>query len=59
LVDQVIREPLGGAHRDPDAMAERLREALRTELLPLLSVDSATLLERRYQRLMRYGRFKQ
>lgn len=59
LVDQVIREPLGGAHRNPDAMAERLREALRTELLPLLSVDSATLLERRYQRLMRYGRFKQ
>jgi acetyl-CoA carboxylase carboxyl transferase subunit alpha len=59
LIDQVIREPLGGAHRDVDAIAERLREALRGELKALKGLDPDALLEKRYQKLMRYGRFKQ
>ncbi|MFC3606409.1 acetyl-CoA carboxylase carboxyltransferase subunit alpha [Stutzerimonas tarimensis] len=55
IVDQVIAEPLGGAHRDPVAMAASLREQLRSQLEVLTSLDSETLLTQRYERLMSYG----
>ncbi|MDP5209298.1 acetyl-CoA carboxylase carboxyltransferase subunit alpha [Microbulbifer sp. 2205BS26-8] len=56
IVDEIIPEPLGGAHRDPDAMAARLRDRLSHQLEQLRTVDSIdTLLEKRYQRLMSYG----
>ncbi len=55
IVDQVISEPLGGAHRDPAAMAENIREALSKQLKTLRAFDTDALLERRYQRLMSYG----
>jgi len=57
LVDQVIPEPLGGAHREPALMAANLQQKLIETLdrLQQLSIDE--LLERRYARLMEYGRF--
>lgn len=55
IVDQVIDEPLGGAHRDPQAMAASLRNALLQQLDELKGYDVPALLERRYERLMSYG----
>lgn len=55
LVDQVIPEPLGGAHRDPDQMAERIRDALSEQVEMLASMPMEDLLSRRYERLMSYG----
>ncbi|HKK05165.1 MAG TPA: acetyl-CoA carboxylase carboxyl transferase subunit alpha [Gammaproteobacteria bacterium] len=58
LIDQVIPEPLGGAHRDADAMAQRLKHALVEALDRLDQVGLDKLLEQRYQHLMLYGQFK-
>ena len=55
IVDATIEEPLGGAHRDPDLMAERVREHLAEQLDRLLALDVDTMLAQRYQRLMSYG----
>jgi acetyl-CoA carboxylase carboxyl transferase subunit alpha len=57
LVDEVLQEPLGGAHRDVDAMAQSLRNALLTRLNDLGRRPIDELLDRRYQRLMDFGRF--
>ncbi|WP_349571684.1 acetyl-CoA carboxylase carboxyltransferase subunit alpha [Azotobacter salinestris] len=56
IVDEVIGEPLGGAHRDPAATAEGVRQTLLAQLDILRSLDSDALLEQRYERLMSYGR---
>ncbi len=58
LIDKVLREPLGGAHRDPHAMAIRLKAVLRNELDELERGDRAGLVDQRYRRLRRYGAFK-
>jgi acetyl-CoA carboxylase carboxyl transferase subunit alpha len=58
LIDEIVSEPLGGAHRDMEQTAGALREALSRNLDVLLQVPSKELLERRYERLMQYGRFK-
>jgi acetyl-CoA carboxylase carboxyl transferase subunit alpha len=58
LVDQIVKEPLGGAHRDPQAMAARLKDTLIAQLDTLEGVDAETLLSRRWQRLRRYGAFR-
>lgn len=58
LVDKVIREPIGGAHRNPRAMATRLKAILRNELAALDALDPDTRLQRRYQRLRSYGAYK-
>lgn len=55
LIDGVIPEPLGGAHRNYDAMAETLRNELIKNLTELQSYPLSTLLEERYKRLMSYG----
>jgi acetyl-CoA carboxylase carboxyl transferase subunit alpha len=55
IVDQVIDEPLGGAHRDPAAAAESVRQALTQQLEMLKPLSMDALLERRYARLMSYG----
>ena len=57
LIDKVIREPLGGAHRNPHSIAVRLKAILLAQLDELEQLDTAALLERRYQRLRRYGAF--
>jgi len=58
LVDEVIPEPLGSAHRDPDAMAQTLQNALVSNLRNLESVDVAELLNRRSTRYNSMGAFK-
>ena len=57
LIDQVVPEPLGGAHRDQVTTARSLKEALLESLETLSGVTVEQLLEDRYQRLMRYGKF--
>ncbi len=59
LVDEVLREPLGGAHRDAPAMAETLRGALVAALRDLEILDLAELLRRREQRLQAFGRYRE
>lgn len=59
LVDAVIEEPLGGAHRDPDAMAASLKSALLDRLDKLKAQPIDTLLTERYGRLMGFGNFKE
>jgi acetyl-CoA carboxylase carboxyl transferase subunit alpha len=58
LIDQVIAEPLGGAHRDPVAMAYSLRDVILAALAELDEVSVENLVAQRYQRLMSYGVFK-
>ena len=55
LVDQIISEPLGGAHRDLDQVADNLKAGLVENLERLTSKPIDTLLDDRYQRLMAYG----
>jgi acetyl-CoA carboxylase carboxyl transferase subunit alpha len=57
LVDRIIGEPLGGAHRDVDAIAGNIKQALAEELGQLTTGSIDELLENRYQRLMAYGEF--
>ena len=57
LVDKVIREPLGGAHRNPRSMAVRLKAVLLNQLDELAPLDISVLLEQRYRRVRGYGAF--
>ncbi len=59
LVDKIINEPLGGAHRDHSLMAQNLKKALQESLKQLSALSCEQLLEQRYERLMSYGRFKE
>ena len=57
LIDQIIGEPLGGAHRDVDQMAYSLKENLaeNIEILDAIGIDK--LLDQRYNRLMNFGAY--
>ncbi len=55
LIDKVVREPLGGAHRDPHTMAIRLKAVLLAQLDALAPLDAGALLQQRYERLRKYG----
>lgn len=55
LIDEVIEEPLGGAHHDHLGTARNIKQTLLTQLKELQALDNDRLLERRYQRLMNYG----
>ena len=57
LVDKIVNEPVGGAHRNPKQMATFLKRALNDALRQLGDLSVAELLERRYERLQSYGRF--
>jgi acetyl-CoA carboxylase carboxyl transferase subunit alpha len=59
LVDRILNEPLGGAHRDPAAMALTLKKSLQDALRALSEKDIATLVEERFERLMSYGKYKE
>ncbi|MBA3732692.1 MAG: acetyl-CoA carboxylase carboxyltransferase subunit alpha [Gammaproteobacteria bacterium] len=58
LIDEIVEEPLGGAHRNVEMACHRLKRALRASLNRAQSENIDSLLERRYQRLMSYGQFK-
>ena len=59
LIDKIVHEPLGGAHRDPAAMGQSLRKALQEALKHVGALSTEELLEARFARLMAYGRFKE
>ncbi len=59
IIDEIIPEPLGGAHRDPQATARNLKEALLRNLKELVEIDIDTLLEERYRKFRRLGIFKE
>jgi acetyl-CoA carboxylase carboxyl transferase subunit alpha len=59
LVDEVVPEPLGGAHRDPQATADALKKSLTQVLSTLKAIPLDTLLVERRQRLAGYGVFKE
>ena len=59
VVDKIVSEPLGGAHRDPDAAAQALRKTLAEALRNLQAKKPALLVEERLERLMGYGKFKE
>ncbi len=55
IVDATIPEPLGGAHRDVDLMAERIKQHITEQLAELDQIPLEDMLEKRYQRLLSYG----
>ncbi len=59
LIEQIIPEPLGGAHRDMEAAAEQIGEALETNLRALKAINIDKLLDKRYQRIMAFGQFEE
>jgi acetyl-CoA carboxylase carboxyl transferase subunit alpha len=59
LIDKVVREPLGGAHRNPHSMAVRLKAVLMNQLDELEALPIDELLEQRYHRLRGYGAYSE
>lgn len=59
LVDKIISEPLGGAHRDYPAMMQSLKKALQDTLKQVQSQTTDEMLQTRFSRLMSYGKFKE
>ncbi|MCG8432607.1 MAG: acetyl-CoA carboxylase carboxyl transferase subunit alpha, partial [Gammaproteobacteria bacterium] len=59
LIDEILKEPLGGAHRDVEAAALDLKQALSESLRRLEKYPIEDLLSERYSRLMSYGEFKE
>jgi acetyl-CoA carboxylase carboxyl transferase subunit alpha len=57
LVDKIVNEPVGGAHRDPAQMASFLKRGLADAMRQLGDLKTKDLLQRRYERLQSYGRF--
>jgi acetyl-CoA carboxylase carboxyl transferase subunit alpha len=57
IIDDVVPEPLGGAHRDPGETAQRLKQRLSETLAELETVDVDELVERRYEKFRRIGQF--
>ncbi|MFY9328164.1 MAG: acetyl-CoA carboxylase carboxyltransferase subunit alpha [Georgfuchsia sp.] len=59
LIDRIVNEPVGGAHREHSAMAASLKRALQDALKQVSGLTPAQLVERRMERLMGYGKFKE
>ena len=57
LIDKILPEPLGGAHRDPEAMAQTLKRSLSDSLRTLKRMSTEELLEERYKKLLNYGKY--
>jgi acetyl-CoA carboxylase carboxyl transferase subunit alpha len=55
LINHIVDEPLGGAHRDHDSMAANLKATLKQQLAQLSTLSTEDLLEQRYERLMSFG----
>ena len=55
LIDNIVKEPLGGAHRDYDEMAKNLKERIETDLAELSNIPADRIVEQRFSRLMKYG----
>ena len=55
LIDNIVKEPLGGAHRDYNEMAKNLKERIETDLAELSNIPADRIVEQRFSRLMKYG----
>lgn len=55
LIDNIVEEPMGGAHRDMDEMAAFLKQAIKKDLTDLEGLSKEELIEKRYDRLMSFG----
>src|SRR5664279_4607135 len=58
LIDRIVTEPVGGAHRDHRSAAQNVKKSLQEALKQLAGLSTSELIERRFERLMSYGRFK-
>ena len=59
LIDTILPEPLGGAHRNPNQLMETVRKSLKEHLIKLQKKSLKQLLDLRYERLLSYGKFKE
>ena len=59
LIDEIIKEPLGGAHKDPEKMAKTLKTHISKQMKELLDLDKDELVARRVQRYKNIGRFEE
>ena len=59
LIDTILPEPLGGAHRNPNQLMETVRKSLKEHLIKLQKKSPKQLLDLRYERLLSYGKFKE
>ncbi len=59
LIDKIVNEPLGGAHRDPRAVAQMLKRALAESLRQLQGVRPRELIAQRHERIFAYGKYKE
>lgn len=59
LIDEIIKEPLGGAHRAPEEVARGISRCVERQLAELDQITREQLLQRRFQRLMSYGEFQE
>ena len=57
-MDEIIPEPLGGAHKEPDEVAKHVADCIDRQLTHLETMTSNELIEKRYQRLLSYGEFQ-
>ena len=57
IIDEIIPEPLGGAHRDPEEIAASLKTAIVKQLKKLTSLETETLLDARYKKYRNIGEF--
>jgi len=58
LIDEIIPEPLGGAHKEPDEVAARIADCIERQLDELGNMAVEGLLESRYRKLLSYGEFQ-
>ena len=58
LIDEIVKEPLGGAHRDPEALMANMKTAINTKIKQLQAMPVDELVNRRQQRLLNYGAFE-
>src|SRR5690554_6002810 len=59
LIDRVVNEPVGGAHRDPSTMSRQLSRALADALRQVSGLSADQLREQRLERLLSYGRYQE
>ncbi len=58
LIDEIIPDPLGGAHKEPDEVAGRIAECIERQLDELCVQETSSLLDARYRRLLSFGDFQ-
>ena len=58
VIDEIVKEPLGGAHKDPEKALEYVKEAIERNLKKLMNTDTETLMKNRYEKYRKMGEFE-